>query len=67
MAITSSEIPAIERGVSQDLQARPSGLAADVWAGRRHVLDLDDFSRDEIELVFQTADEMKEVLPCDGA
>jgi aspartate carbamoyltransferase catalytic subunit len=29
---------------------------------RRHVLDLDDFSRDEIETVMQTTDAMKEVL-----
>lgn len=29
---------------------------------RKHVLDLDDFSRDEIEQVLQTADSMKEVL-----
>jgi len=29
---------------------------------RRHVLDLDDFSRDEIEHVLTTADAMKEVL-----
>jgi aspartate carbamoyltransferase catalytic subunit len=35
---------------------------ADAWIGRRHVLDLDDFTREEIELVFETADEMKEVL-----
>ena len=26
--------------------------------GRRHILDLDDFSRDEIEGVFQNADAM---------
>src|SRR5205814_10275196 len=32
-----------------------------VWH-RRHVLDLDDFSRDEIELVLETTDAMKEVL-----
>ena len=30
--------------------------------GRRHILDLDDFSRDEIEGVFQNADAMAEVL-----
>ena len=30
--------------------------------GRRHVLDLDDFSRDEIEGVFQNADAMREVM-----
>ncbi|MBI2939043.1 MAG: aspartate carbamoyltransferase catalytic subunit [Chloroflexi bacterium] len=29
---------------------------------RRHVLDLDDFTADEIELVMQTTDAMKEVL-----
>lgn len=29
---------------------------------RKHVLDLDDFSRDEIELVLQTAEAMAEVL-----
>lgn len=29
---------------------------------RRHVLDLDDFTREEIELVFETADAMKEVF-----
>ncbi|MFQ5827079.1 MAG: aspartate carbamoyltransferase catalytic subunit [Dehalococcoidia bacterium] len=28
----------------------------------RHILDLDDFSREEIELVFDTADAMKEIL-----
>ncbi len=30
--------------------------------GRRHILDLDDFTRDEIEGVFQNADAMAEVL-----
>ena len=29
---------------------------------RRHVLDLDDFTKEEIELVFETADAMKEVF-----
>ncbi len=29
---------------------------------RHHILDLDDFSREEIELVFDTADAMKEIL-----
>jgi aspartate carbamoyltransferase catalytic subunit len=29
---------------------------------RRHILDLDDFTRDEIETVMQTTDAMKEVL-----
>ena len=30
--------------------------------GRRHVLDLDDFSREEIEDVFNTTDAMREIL-----
>lgn len=29
---------------------------------RRHILDLDDFTREEIELVLETADAMKEIL-----
>src|SRR4030042_3351078 len=33
----------------------------DVWK-HRHVLDLDDFTKEEIELVFETADAMAEVL-----
>jgi len=35
--------------------------STDMWQ-RRHILDLDDFTRDEIELVFETADAMTEVL-----
>lgn len=38
-----------------------SEQAQPVWR-HRHVLDLDDFSVEEIELVFETADAMKEVL-----
>src|SRR5437870_5292342 len=32
---------------------------------RRHILDLDDFTAEEIELVLDTADAMKEVLARD--
>jgi aspartate carbamoyltransferase catalytic subunit len=32
------------------------------WTGRRHVLDVDDFSRVEIEQTLATADRMKEIL-----
>ena len=32
-----------------------------VWR-HRHILDIDDFTREEIELVFQTTKAMKEVL-----
>jgi len=36
-------------------------LEAGIWR-RRHVLDLDDFTSEEVELVLETADAMKEVL-----
>ncbi len=36
-------------------------LTASVWQ-HHHILDLDDFTPEEIELVFQTADAMKEIL-----
>ena len=36
-------------------------LTTSVWQ-HRHILDLDDFTEDEIELVFHIADAMKEVL-----
>ena len=35
--------------------------STDVWQ-HHHILDLDDFTRDEIELVFEIADAMTEVL-----
>ena len=53
------------------MTTRGSGLAMDTkasqshLANRRHVLDLDDFSREEIEEVLQNADVMKEVLSRD--
>jgi len=40
----------------------PAALEAQAPWTRRHVLDLDDFSRVEIEIVLDTADAMKEVL-----
>ena len=39
-----------------------AGRSAQPRRGRRHVLDLDDFSPEEIEAVFQNTDAMKEVL-----
>jgi aspartate carbamoyltransferase catalytic subunit len=39
----------------------PDGSAAAGWQ-HHHVLDLDDFSRDEIEIVLNTADRMREIL-----
>jgi aspartate carbamoyltransferase catalytic subunit len=39
----------------------PGGSEESAWS-RRHLLDLDDFSAEELETVMQTADTMKEVL-----
>jgi len=57
-------------GTRRSARARPNGKgepeAASLPAGRswtrRHLLDLDDFSAAEIELVLETADAMTEVL-----
>lgn len=54
--IPSSAAPALE--VLAGAETAPG------WQ-HRHVLDLDDFSRDEIELVLQTAEAMKEILARD--
>jgi len=50
--------------MTKDASARRASTALEppaTWT-RRHVLDLDDFSRGEIETVMETADAMKEVL-----
>ncbi len=56
-----------EERVARGTPAAPSaalraGLEAQAPWTRRHVLDLDDFSRGEIDAVMETADAMKEVL-----
>ena len=43
-------------------QTNGASAAPTVRSGRRHVLDLDDFSVGEIEEVFQNADAMREVM-----
>jgi aspartate carbamoyltransferase catalytic subunit len=40
----------------------PAAREVSAWSGRRHVLDLDDFTVEEIEHVFRTADGMKEIM-----
>lgn len=45
--------------------AMPAGSQESHLAARRHILDLDDFSRDEIDEVLQNTDVMKEVLSRD--
>lgn len=47
--------------VTPPMGAHPAGVPDVTW-NRRHVLDLDDFTADEIELVMQTTDAMKDVL-----
>jgi len=42
-------------------QVKPKAPEATVWR-HHHILDIDDFTREEIELVFQTTRAMKEVL-----
>ena len=49
-------------GDDSTLRLKPQPpLTRQVWS-HRHVLDLDDFTPEEIELVFHTADVMKEIL-----
>jgi aspartate carbamoyltransferase catalytic subunit len=48
--------------VSTSSQPAAAGAVAPAWPGRRHILDLDDFSASEIEHVFETTDAMKEIL-----
>ncbi len=50
-----SEEPTVAGGAIAALEVQPA------WK-RRHVLDLDDFTRPEIEIVMETTDAMKEVL-----
>ena len=49
------------RGKAAEEVRPPEGVDIPTWE-RRHVLDLDDFSRREMEQVIETADAMKEVL-----
>lgn len=42
-------------------QLSPEVTVKTIWK-HKHILDLDDFSREEIELVFNTADAMAEIL-----
>ncbi len=44
------------------LRAEEAALAGRSWHARRAVLDLDDFTRAEIETAFEMADRMREVL-----
>ncbi len=66
--MTETKTVADRRRTANGASARATGnrLAArdgrPLRAGRRHILDLDDFSRGEIEEVFQNADAMAEVL-----
>ena len=65
-AIRTEARPAVRRNggyATPDQDAGAVGRPAVTYApGRRHVLDLDDFSVGEIEDVFQNADAMREVM-----
>ncbi len=50
----------MERPIAVEQQAQPPATLTP--AHRRHILDLDDFSKDEIELVLDTSVAMKEIL-----
>jgi len=50
-----------EASATREPAPPPARLPDGAWS-RRHVLDLDDFTPDEIELVMQTTDAMKDVL-----
>ena len=39
-----------------------TSAAPGLWHGRRAILDLDDFTRDELETTLAMADRMREVL-----
>lgn len=53
------------RGSTTTARHRGNGRTprpVDPWAGRHHLLDLDDLTRDQIERVFEVSDGMKEIL-----
>ena len=59
---STSDVNGVSAGSGRRIVRAPSRPAPTYAAGRRHVLDLDDFSREEIEEVFQNADAMREVM-----
>ena len=56
MAVSETTSRSASLAASGQAELRPD------WPGRRHVLDLDDFSPSEILHVFETADGMREIL-----
>lgn len=50
------------RVTRHEVKVSPVSEQAQPFWRHRHILDLDDFSAEEIELVFETSDAMKEVL-----
>ena len=59
MALTSQHV---SEPASRQVAPGTGPAAGGGWSGRRHVLDLDDFSAGEIEHVLATTDGMKEIL-----
>ncbi len=62
LSASLADAAALSPDASSSPETQHSGLRAEHWSGRGHVLDLDDFSAGEIEEVLRTADAMKEVL-----
>ena len=52
---------AVKQYKETDMQAENPQLEQKVW-NHRHILDLDDFTPAEIDLVMQTTDAMHEIL-----
>lgn len=59
---STSDVNGVNAVPGRRIVRAPSRPAPTYAEGRRHVLDLDDFSREEIEEVFQNADAMREVM-----
>jgi aspartate carbamoyltransferase catalytic subunit len=59
MTLIPETVPQLE--ATETISLRAEG-GRGRWPGRRHILDLDDFSVDEIEYVFETTDGMREIL-----
>lgn len=61
----SERVATVANGLLPEALPTASGRRGRIAWSRRHVLDLDDFTADEITLVMETADVMREVLSRD--